>query len=111
MRVSPQQRISMRKLLIIAYAFPPFPAPGSARAWRFYKYLPEFGYETHVITASQPDQVLPRVKYVALPSKSFSERVLRKFIFPSDDDVLWIRPAVAEAKRLLAEKPMDAVLS
>ena len=101
----------MRKLLIIAYAFPPFPAPGSARAWRFYKYLPEFGYETHILTASRPDEPLPRVTFVPPPPTSFPELVLRKFFFPSDDDVLWILPAIAAAKRLLAETPMDAVLS
>ena len=39
----------MRKLLIITHAFPPNPAPGSARAWRLYKYLQEFGYETRIL--------------------------------------------------------------
>ena len=101
----------MRKLLIIAYAFPPFPAPGSARAWRFYKYLPEFGYETHILTASRPDKPLPRVTFVPPPPRSFLERVLRKFFFPADDDVLWIHPAITAAKRLIAETPVDAVLS
>jgi glycosyltransferase involved in cell wall biosynthesis len=101
----------MRKLLIIAYAFPPFPAPGSARPWRFYKYLPEFGYETHVLTGSRPEERLPRVTYVPIPEVSFTERVLRKFLFPWDDDVLWTRRAITAARRLLAETPMDAMLS
>src|ERR1039458_7406877 len=99
-----------RKVLIIACTFPPFPAPGSARAWRFYKYLPDFGYETHVLTASRPDEPLPRVTFVAPPPTSFSELVLRKFFFPSDDDVRWVLPAMAAAKRLLAEKAKDALL-
>ena len=101
----------MRKLLIIAYAFPPFPAPGSARPWRFYKYLPEFGYETYVLTATRPEKPWPRVTFTPAPGVSFNERVLRKFLFPVDDDVLWTRPAIAAGKRLLADTPMDAVLS
>ncbi|HEY5178075.1 MAG TPA: glycosyltransferase [Terriglobales bacterium] len=101
----------MRQLLIIAYAFPPFPAPGSARPWRFYKFLPEFGYETHVLTASRPEQVLPRITFVPPLEVSFAERVLRQFFFPADNDVLWIRPAIAAAERLIAETPFDAVLS
>jgi glycosyltransferase involved in cell wall biosynthesis len=101
----------MRKLLIIAYAFPPFPAPGSARPWRFYKYLPEFGYETYVLTATRPEKLWPRVTFTPAPGVSVSERVLRKFLFPVDDDVLWTRPAIAAGRRLLADTPMDAMLS
>lgn len=101
----------MRKLLIIAHAFPPHPAPGSARAWRLYKYLPEFGYETYVVTASRPDKPQSRVTWVPVPAKDLAERVLRKFFFPTDEDVLWTLPALRTAERLVAETAMDAVLS
>jgi glycosyltransferase involved in cell wall biosynthesis len=101
----------MRKLLIIAYAFPPFPAPGSARAWRLYKYLPEFGYETHVITASLPDKPMPRVTYVPPPTRSLTEMVLRKYVFPADEDVLWAPRAIRAAEQLIMNTQFDAVLS
>ncbi len=101
----------MRKLLLIAYAFPPFPAPGSARAWRLYKYLPEFGYETHVITASLPDVPKPRVTYVPPPSRSLTEMVLRKYAFPADEDVLWTPRALHAAENLVTQEKFDAVLS
>jgi glycosyltransferase involved in cell wall biosynthesis len=101
----------MRRILIIAYAFPPFPASGSARPWRFYKYLPEFGYEAYTLTASRPEKELPRVEFVAPPEGSFGERFCRKFLFPNDEGVLWTRSAIAAGIRLIAEKPMDAVLS
>ena len=101
----------MRKLLIIAHAFPPHPAPGSARAWRLYKYLPEFGYETYVVTASRPDKPHPRVTWVPVPPRGLRERALRKFFFPADEGVLWTLPALKAARRLIARTPMDAVLS
>src|ERR1019366_6884022 len=101
----------MRKLLIVTHAFPPNPAPGSARAWRLYKYLPEFGYETYVITASPQDKPSPRLTWVPVPARSFGERVLRKFVFPSDEDIQWIFPASRAAEAFIAATPMDAVLS
>ena len=101
----------MRNLLIVAHAFPPSAAAGSARAWRLYKYLPEFGYDTYVVTASRPDKPLPRVTSVPVPDRSLGEQVLRKFFFPSDEDMRWTLPALRAAERLVAETPMDAVLS
>lgn len=101
----------MRKILIVTHAFPPNPAPGSARAWRLYKYLQEFGYETHVLTASPPDKPQPRVTWVPVPIRNFGGRVLRKFVFPVDEDIQWTLPAIRAAERLIAVTPMDAVLS
>lgn len=105
------RRRGLRRLLLVAHCFPPNPAPGSARAWRFYKYLPEFGYETHVITATRPEQPVERAHWVEAPPKNFSEKVLRKFFFPYDDEVSWTLPALRAARRLMAETPMHAVLS
>jgi glycosyltransferase involved in cell wall biosynthesis len=101
----------MRKLMIITHAFPPSPTPGSARAWRLYKYLPEFGYETHVLTASRPDHQQPRVTWVPVPPRNLVERTLRKYVFIADEDIHWTLPALRVARQLIAETPMDAVLS
>jgi len=40
----------MKKVLIISYYWPPAGGPGSQRAVKFAKYLPEFGWETVVLT-------------------------------------------------------------
>ena len=101
----------VRKILLLAFAFPPNPAPGSARAWRFYRYLSEFGYETHVITASPANVPYPRVQWVAPPPRHFNEQVLRKFFFPFDENVSWTLPALTAARHLHREAPFDAVLS
>lgn len=42
----------MPKLLLIAYYFPPHRLVGSFRAAGFHRYLPEHGWETHVLTAT-----------------------------------------------------------
>ncbi len=42
----------MKKLLIIAYYFPPSGGPGVQRALKHVKYLPEFGWEPIVLTVS-----------------------------------------------------------
>ena len=76
-----------------------------------YKYLQEFGYETHVLTASPPDKPQARVTWVPVPARNFGERVLRKFVFPSDEDIQWTLPALRAAEKLIAATPMDAVLS
>jgi len=40
-----------KKLIIIAHDFPPENAPGAARPYRFAKYLPEHGFDVHVVAA------------------------------------------------------------
>jgi hypothetical protein len=42
----------MKKLLIIAYYFPPSGGPGVQRVLKHIKYLPEFGWEPTVFTVS-----------------------------------------------------------
>lgn len=43
----------MRKVLIISYYYPPLGGPGVQRALKFTKYLPEFGWEPHVLTVKE----------------------------------------------------------
>jgi len=42
----------MRKVLVLAYHFPPQGGSGTIRAAKFCKYLPEFGWEAIVVTTS-----------------------------------------------------------
>ena len=41
----------MRSVLFITYQFPPAAGPGVQRSLKFIKYLPEFGWQSIVITA------------------------------------------------------------
>lgn len=44
----------MKKVLFIAYFFPPIGGSGVQRPAKFVKYLPEFGWQPYVITTDQP---------------------------------------------------------
>lgn len=44
----------MKKVLIIAYYFPPYPSIGSQRPYKLAKYLPKFGWEPIVLTSKLP---------------------------------------------------------
>ncbi|MFP3867799.1 MAG: glycosyltransferase [Desulfobacteraceae bacterium] len=44
----------MKKVLIIAYHFPPSPVMGSQRPYRLAKYFPSFGWQPTVLTAKLP---------------------------------------------------------
>ncbi len=45
----------MKKLLLITYYFPPAGGPAVQRWLRFLKYLPELGWDIHVITTDNGD--------------------------------------------------------
>ncbi|MCP4248233.1 MAG: glycosyltransferase family 4 protein [bacterium] len=44
-----------KRVLMIAYEFPPLAAGGVHRTVRFARYLPRFGWQPHVLTASNPE--------------------------------------------------------
>lgn len=44
----------MRRVLLIAYQFPPVGGAGVQRAAKFTKYLPEYGWDVSVLTVSNP---------------------------------------------------------
>jgi hypothetical protein len=43
----------MRRVLVIAYYFPPFGGAGVQRTLKFVKYLPEFGWQPVVLTVKE----------------------------------------------------------
>ena len=46
--------MSSKKVLLIAYSFPPRQAIGSQRPYKLSKYLPAFGWDTVILTAKYP---------------------------------------------------------
>ncbi len=45
----------MKKILFVTYNFPPAAGAGTQRTLKFLKYLPEFGFETYVLTVDKVD--------------------------------------------------------
>ena len=126
----------MRRVLLVAYYFPPQPKAGALRPSYLAANLKEFGWEPTVLTVDFPgdpgiDCKIVRVKQLGKSAKldfvaageaaanakrrSGFERALRDAArnvvhFP-DDAVGWLWPARTEALRLTAQERYDAVIS
>ena len=97
-------------VLLLACHFPPEHVIGAHRPGRFFRYLPEFGYEPWVVTASPQNEPNPRVTvepYVC----GIAERILRHTLMPHDDRYMWAGPAARAAAALLERHPCRLVLS
>ena len=128
----------MRRLLLIAYHFPPEPAAGARRPGYLARYLPEFGWEAtvltrplggsdiacDVITAAQPGTRLETAVRGALGGRerngngSPRQNILRSLLRTAKDAVLfpdravpWLPGACARALRACRAQPFDAILS
>ena len=102
-------------ILLMAYPYPPCPAPGATRPSHFAKYLRRSGYNVRVVTAFDDgtrDEVIfvPERKDRRTPA-GVSEMVLRKFFFPSDQSMLWAWDAAATAGPLVGKYRKTAVFS
>src|SRR5688572_10740811 len=106
-------------VLLIAFFFPPEMVTGAIRPFRFYKYLPEFGFEPWVITGSEQKGDLARVVQAPAPTRrpnrrtllGATEKAMRLWVFPADDAVMWPLSAVRTAEELLRKVPARAVVS
>ena len=79
-----------KRVLLISYFFAPQPTVGATRAVKFYQYLPEFGWEPHVLT----------IRPAAISTKLEMARVVRtNYISPWK----WI-----EQRRARLSKPSDS---
>lgn len=116
----------MRKILFIAYHFPPSGGGGVQRSLKFVKYLPECGYDPLVLTAkpnnerrwTPTDQALMdevpksvKVSSVSLPDEvhvpSKLERAARELLgMRSRFGLTWMNEAIEAGTKLVnAEKP------
>jgi glycosyltransferase involved in cell wall biosynthesis len=108
-----------RRVLMLAYAFPPENQPGAARPFRFFRYLPDFGYLPLVITASPQPHPVPGVHVVSNRTDTAGPRsllrltnaVVSKFVTPQDPGLIWARDATLRAESLHAEAPAAVVFS
>ena len=137
----PSTELTPRRVLVIAYYFPPMGLSGVQRTLKFVKYLPQFGWLPTVLTvepvgyfahddslldelanrnvrivrtpAAGPGKVFAKKEVVKLPS----ERI-RKFLsrisdtfFIPDNKIGWKKKAVAQALALHRETPFDLIFA
>jgi glycosyltransferase involved in cell wall biosynthesis len=116
----------MNKVLIVAYHFPPLSGGGVFRTLKFTKYLPEFGYQPHVLTVKNP---MYRTKDAALLGEvppeakvyrtfSFEHRILRaprllgmnlKWLYIPDENIGWLPSAVRQGEKIIKKEHIDVV--
>jgi glycosyltransferase involved in cell wall biosynthesis len=117
----------MNKVLLIAYHFPPLGGGGVFRTLKFTKYLPEFGYQPHVLTVKNP---MYRIKDPTLigeipPSAkvyrtfSFEQSILRaprrllginlKWFYVPDENIGWLPSAVRQGEKIIKKANIDIV--
>ena len=116
----------MKKVLLTAYHFPPLGGGGVFRVLKFAKYLPEFGYQPHVLTVKNPmyrtrDPTLVR----EIPSDakvyrtfSFEHRILRaprlldinlKWFYMPDQNIGWLPFAVSAGAKIVKKEKIDVI--
>ncbi|MDL5050790.1 glycosyltransferase [Oscillatoria amoena NRMC-F 0135] len=95
---------------MIAHAFAPENLIGAYRPARFARYLPEFGYEPWILTASTQEPPLPpRLREVPFRYNPL-ELLLGKTFFPHDDRMSWAPRATREAAAWIPSFPAPPLL-
>jgi len=119
-------RDAQRNLLVLAYYFPPWGGAGVQRTLKYVKYLPQFGWQPHVVTAqphalavSDPSlsQELPvglpvYTTPALIPPKVLPWRVrnwLARWLLVSDQEAGWAPFAQRQAEKLIQRQQVQAV--
>jgi glycosyltransferase involved in cell wall biosynthesis len=76
---------SLKKILLIAYHFPPDGAVGAVRPLKFAKYLPQYGWEPYVLTVMS--RYYPGLDESRLDEVPSLDRVFRTRMLPHPDTV------------------------
>lgn len=131
----------VRRVLVVAYYFPPMGLSGVQRTAKFVKFLPRFGWQPTVITceprgyfafddslwaevqaagvdvvrthALDPTRLFRRRAVVALPDERRRKwfSALSQFLFVPDNKIGWYAPAVKAGLKQFARQPFDVIFS
>lgn len=104
----------MKRVLLVAYVFPPEPSPGSLRPAYLARYLPQHGWEAVTLTHTIDDPPFStRVVHARSRLTSLLDRLpfrLRKALLLPDATSGWIPDAVRSGLQLLRSEHFDAIL-
>jgi len=122
-----------KKVLIIAYFFPPIGGGGVIRTLKFTKFLPVFGYQPFVLTVKEgfypikdgsllkeltKDIDVTRVKYFEPATwfrKGFWQSILSYIIYPffliPDRQILWFLPALKRASEIIEKENIKVIFT
>ncbi len=104
----------MKKVLIIAYHFPPRPTVAALRPLGLANYLPEFGWQPMILTAALPGRPDPRFEVIETPRPDSPVLRLGRRLFKLDpEQTLMAQIAGLKKKlRIRSERsPLDLLLA
>ncbi|MGB9859403.1 MAG: glycosyltransferase [Moorellaceae bacterium] len=99
----------MHKILLIAYYFPPYQGVGAFRAAGFHRYLREFGWSTHVVTATPRKSELDAdesVTYIPEPEGN----AMSKLIPLRDNSWMWSSAVKRQLSQIIEREKPEVVL-
>jgi len=105
-----KEQAKPKPVLLLANAYSPENIIGAMRPARFARYLPEFGYQPYVITASDQSSLTPNVWHVPYRPGQL-EKYFNMVFFPHDDRISWTWTAARAAKELLTRVRFEIVFS
>lgn len=138
---SDRRQEATRRVLVIAYYFPPMGLSGVQRTAKFVKYLPEFGWRPTVLTCEprgyfafdeslwseieaagidvvraggwDPTRLFGKGKVVPLPEERRRRwfSAVSQFLFVPDNKIGWYPVAVRAGRELLRDSTFDAIFS
>jgi glycosyltransferase involved in cell wall biosynthesis len=116
----------MKKVLIIAYHYPPLGGGGVFRTLKFTKYLPRFGYQPYVLTVKNSmygtkdptltEEIPPEAKVYR--TFSFEHRILRaprllninlKWFYMPDENIGWLPTAVFAGANIIKKENINVI--
>lgn len=107
----------MKRLLLVAYHFPPDAAAGAVRPGYLSRYLPEAGWDVRVLTLPRtetPAQQLMRRPVSDTPLvaalRNFRWQIKETLFFP-DTTAAWIPGALKRGIKMLENEHFDAIVS
>ena len=123
---------SKRRVLVLAYHYPPEPASGALRMAYLAKYLPKFGWHPTVLTRRMPPGMVDGATNVVRVGRAFGMQAgraplevgvlpsstlkmlkdrAREIVFFPDRAASWIPPAIAGGVRAVRRFGFDAIVS
>jgi glycosyltransferase involved in cell wall biosynthesis len=132
---------TQRRVLVIAYYFPPLGLSGVQRTLKFVKYLPKFGWQPTVLTVTptgyyaqdyslldelhplhieiirtgslDPNRLFRKKGIVKMPSERWRKILtfLSDTFFIPDNKIGWKRKALQAAERAFQQQPFDVIFA
>ena len=129
--------MELRNILYISYYFPPMGLSGVQRTAKFVKYLPDFGWNVHVLTIT-PESFYAfdgslmddfdgkdiQIHRTATKSKKknkvkkFPSYIIQKvgrfvlnFVFQPDSKIRWKKPALELAGKIIKENEINVIIA